>query len=404
MTQYEVIIVGAGPAGSTAAKFLSEKGLKVLLVDKSKFPRDKSCGGGLPYRVLNRFSYVKDKDLIDSYSYGGISYSPSLKYKATFKKNTPFVAMVLREKFDMGLVELAIDSGAEFIDGRAVKDVKISKEKAKIILDDKTEVDSEIVVGADGIWSVVAKKTGLSPPKKYLGACILNEYDVGEDTINNYFGEEKMCHIHLTFQGILGYGWVFPKKHHINIGIGKFSPDTRISKTKMDLLTIYRNYIKVLKRTKIIPKNLEIGRCKGSALHFGPLEKTYADRVLLCGDAGGFLNPLTGEGIYYAMSSGEIAAGVIIKALEAGDTSENFLSKYQENWKKDFGKDVESLLGSTRRMGRDVEKIVRLASKNEKLADVALGVLHGGLSIQDYRLELIVRYLYASFKDRFEIT
>ena len=311
--------------------------------------------------------------------------------------------MVLREKFDMGLVQLAIDIGAEFIDGRAVKDVKISKEKAKIILDDKTEVDSEIVVGADGVWSVVAKKTGLSPPKKYLGTCILHEYDAGEDTINNYFGEEKMCHIHLKFQGIIGYGWVFPKKQHINIGIGKFSPDARISKTKMDLLTIYRNYIKILKRTKIIPKNLEIERCKGGVLHFGPLEKTYADRVLLCGDAGGFLNPLTGEGIYYAMSSGEIAAGVIIKALEAGDTSENFLSKYQENWKKDFGKDIESLLGSTRKMGGDLEKLVKLASKDKKLADVALGVLHGGLSIQDYRLELIVRYLYASFKDRFEM-
>ena len=402
--KYEVAVVGAGPAGSTAAKFLSEKGLKVLLVDKSKFPRDKPCGGGLPYRVLNRFNYLKNKDLIDSYSCRGVSYSPSLKYKATFKKNTPFVAMVLREKFDMGLVQLAIDGGTEFIDGRAVKDVKISKEKAKIILDDKTEIDSEIVVGADGVWSVVAKKTGLSPPKKYLGFCILNEYDVGEDTINNYFGEEKTCHIHLKFQGIIGYGWVFPKKQHINIGIGKFSPDARISKTKMDLLTIYRNYIKVLKRTKIIPKNLEIGRCKGGSLHFGPLEKTYADRALLCGDAGGFLNPLTGEGIYYAMSSGEIAAGVIIKALEVGDTSENFLSKYQENWKKDFGKDIESLHGSARKIGGDLEKLVRLASKNKKLADVAVGMLHGGSSIQDYRLELIVRYLYASFKDRFEMT
>ncbi len=403
MTQYEVIIVGAGPAGSTAAKFLSEKGVKVLLVDKSKFPRDKPCGGGLPCRVLNRFTYAKDKDLIESYSCGGVSYSPSLKYKAIYKKIDPIVAMVLREKFDMGLLQLAIDSGAEFIDGRAVKDVKISKEKAKIILDDKTEVDSEIVVGADGVWSVVAKKTGLAPPKKYLGFCILNEYNLGEDAINNYFGEEKTCHIHLKFQGIIGYGWVFPKKQHINIGIGKFSPDAHISKTKMDLLTVYRNYIKMLKRTKIIPNNLEVGKCKGGALHFGPLEKTYANRVLLCGDASGFINPVTGEGIYYAMASGEIAAGVIIDALEVGNTSENFLSKYQEGWKKDFGKDIELLLGSTRRMGGDAEKIVKLAGKNKKLADIALGLMHGGLSVQDYRLELIVRYLYASFKDRLEI-
>jgi geranylgeranyl reductase family protein len=316
------------------------------------------------------------------------------------QKTDPVVAMVLREKFDMGLVQLAVDSGADFIDGRTVNDVKLSKEKAKIILGDKTEVDSKIVVGADGVWSTIAKKSGLMPSRKKLGICILHEYDVDEETMNRYFGKEKMCNIHIEFQDIPGYGWVFPKKQHLNIGIGKISPDIYMTKAKKDLLTIYKDYIKMLKKAKIIPENLEIGRCKGAALHIGPLEKTYADRVLLCGDAGGFINPFTGEGIYYAMASGEIAAGVITEALEAGDTSEKFLSKYQDLWKKDFGKDIELLISSTRSLDGQMEKFVELAGKNQKLADVALGVLHGGLSIRDYQLQLIIRYLYASFKDR----
>lgn len=398
--KYEVVVAGAGPAGSTAAKFLSEKGLKVLLVDKSKFPRNKLCGGGLPYRVLNRFKYIKDKDLIESYSYGGIAYSPSLKYKAVVQKTDPVVAMVLREKFDMGLVQLAVDSGADFIDGRTVKDAKFSKEKAKIILGDKTEIESEIVVGADGVWSTIAKKSGLTPSRKKLGVCVLHEYDVDEETMDRYFGKEKMCNIHIEFQDIPGYGWVFPKKQHLNIGIGKISPDIYMMKAKKDLLTIYKDYIKMLKKAKIIPENIEIERCKGAALHIGPIEKTYADRVLLCGDAGGFINPFTGEGIYYAMASGEIAAGVITEALEAGDTSEKFLSKYQDLWKKDFGKDIELLISSTRSLDGQMEKFVELAGKNQKLADVALGVLHGGLSMRDHQLELIIRYLYASTKDR----
>jgi len=400
--KYDVVVVGAGPAGSTAAKLLSEKGLKVLIIDKSKFPRNKPCGGGLPHRVIDKFGYVKDRGLIESYSYGGISYSPSLKYKATYKKDYPVVAMVLREKFDMGLARLAVDSGAELIDGKAVKDVIFSKESAKIILEDKTEIDTKMVVGADGVHSIVAKKSGLSPPKKYLGVCILNEYDLGEDIIDEYFGKERLCHIHLNFHNLLGYGWVFPKKQHLNIGVGKISPDTKISKTKTDLITIYKNYIKTLKKTKIIPKNIEIGRCTGGALHIGPLKKTYADRVLLCGDAAGFTNPLTGEGIYYAMSSGEIAAKVITEALEVDDTSKMFLSRYQKNWEEDFGKDIEALLGSTKGMNGDIEKVVRLASKSEKLTDVALGILHGGLSVREYRVELIIRYLYASFKDLFD--
>jgi geranylgeranyl reductase family protein len=401
--KYDVVVVGAGPAGSTAAKFLSEKGIKVLLIDKSKFPRNKLCGGGLTSRVLDRFDYVKNKDLIESYSYGGFSYSSSLKYKVIYKKNNPVAAMVLREKFDMGLARLAVESGADFIDGRTVKDAKFSNEKAKIILDDRKEVDSEIVVGADGIWSIIAKKSGLAPPLRNLGICVLHEYDVDEEIIDENFGKEKMCYIHLQFRGIPGYGWVFPKKQHINIGIGKISPDAHISKTKTDLLAVYKDYIKMLKKKKIIPKNLEIRQCKGAALHIGPIEKTYADRVLLCGDASGFINPLTGEGVYYAMSSGEIAAKVIAEALELGDTSGRFLSRYQENWKKDFGKDIELLSSLTKNTAEQIEKIVKFASKDEKLANIALGILHGGLNIQDYRLELILRYLYASVKDRFII-
>ena len=74
----DVIVVGAGPAGSTAAKCLAEKGVKVTLVDKDTFPRDKSCGGGLPLRVLQRYPYVKDSNIIESYSFGGVGYTAKL--------------------------------------------------------------------------------------------------------------------------------------------------------------------------------------------------------------------------------------------------------------------------------------------------------------------------------------
>ena len=84
--QYEVVVVGAGPAGSTAARFLAEKGVSVLLLDKEIFPRFKPCGGGLPLRVLQDFPYVKDMESVESYSYGGIVHSPSLKYTIEVQK------------------------------------------------------------------------------------------------------------------------------------------------------------------------------------------------------------------------------------------------------------------------------------------------------------------------------
>src|SRR4030042_6990160 len=126
---YDVAIVGAGPAGSTAAKFLAEKGLKIALIDKDKFPRDKPCAGGLPSRVLKRFPYINEKDLMESYSYGGYALSPSLKYKVMVQKKDPVVEMVLRKKFDMGLVGLAVEKGVKLIDGKSVEDIKILEDK-----------------------------------------------------------------------------------------------------------------------------------------------------------------------------------------------------------------------------------------------------------------------------------
>lgn len=400
---YDVAIVGAGPAGSTTAKFLAEKGLNIVLIDKCKFPRDKPCAGGLPYRVLQRFPYIKENGLLESYSYGGFALSPSLKYKAMVQKKEPVVGMVLRKKFDMALLKLALDKGCSFIDGKNVEDLKISEDKVKIKLNDDTNLESKIIVGADGVWSIVAKKSNLMPTLRDHGVCIFNEYDIGEDEIEKLFGKERMCYLHLRFKNIFGYGWVFPKKQHVNVGIGMIIPKKFSDEPKKNLLNVYKDYFNTLKKHNVLPENLEIGRCRGGAIPFSPLEKTYSDRVLLVGDAAGLINPLTGEGIYYAMSSGEIAAKIINDSIEADDTSEIFLSKYQNLWQSDFGKDLKIFLNSTKYVKSSSEEIVRLASKDKKLADITLSALHGGLSISKYQKKLFRRFAWVSFKDRLKI-
>ncbi len=400
---YDVAIVGAGPAGSTTAKFLAEKGLKIALIDKSKFPRDKPCAGGLPSRVLKRFPYIKENGLIESYSYGGYALSPSLKYKAKVQEKDPIVGMVIRKKFDMSLVKLALGNGTSLIDGKAVEDIKITDKKINISLSDNTSVESKLIVGADGVWSIVAKKTGLMTLNRPHGVCVYNEYELGEDEIENLFAKERMCYLHLKFNDIFGYGWVFPKKQHVNIGIGMLIPKKYEKEQKRNILNVYKDYFNILKENKMLPDNLEIGKCYGGAIPFVPLGKTYSDRVLIVGDAAGFINPLTGEGIYFAMTSGEIAAKVISSSLEANDTSENYLSKYQDLWKEDFGKDLKFYRASTRYMKSSSEEVVRLASKDKKLARIILGIIHGGLSVSKYQGKLIRRLAWVNFKDRLGI-
>ena len=169
--KYDVTIVGAGPAGSTTAKFLSEKGFKILLIDKEKFPRDKPCGGGLPLRVLQRFPYVVNDKIIETYSSSGTIFSPSLQHKIEIYKNTPIIAMTLRKKFDFELVKFATDAGTVFQDGTSVSAVKISNDTAQVTLDHENVIDSELIVGADGVNSSIARTQGLRSRGTEKGIC-----------------------------------------------------------------------------------------------------------------------------------------------------------------------------------------------------------------------------------------
>ncbi len=396
--KYNVTVVGAGPAGSTAAKILSENGLKVVLIEKDKLPRDKPCGGGLPRRVLERFNYVDNERFIESYSYSGVAFSPSMKDKIKAEKKIPIIATALRKKFDFELVNLAKENGTIVKDGKTVTDLKIFKDKARILTKDGDYIDSEIVVGADGVWSTVAKKSGLRKSKYETGACVLQEVEVNEKILDEYFGKRRKCYIHSRFKGIMGYGWIFPKKEHLNIGIGGV---WATHGEKINLLKSYRDYIDFLKQNNLIPKNLKKSPIKGGRLPINPLEKTYGERILLVGDAAGFINPSTGEGIYYAMSSGEIAAKMIIKALQKGDVSSAFLSNYEKLWKKDFGKDIEVINNLlSKESSQDFEELFRTIGSDKLLSELFLGVLTGELSANKYKGKIIRRYLACSIKNK----
>jgi geranylgeranyl reductase family protein len=397
--KYDVVVIGAGPAGSTAAKCLAENNINVLLLDKSEFPRDKPCGGGLPTRVLIRFPYIEP--LIDSISFGSRTYSSSHRYKFDLIREKPLLLNVIRKDFDYGLVNLASKAGATFLGGKTVVDVSIQENNAFVILDDGQSIETQMVIGCDGTRSIVAEKTNLSTNMQVLCIALVQEQPMTPKQLDTYFTKKRLVYLFIKAQGIAGYAWVFPKKNCVNIGIGEFQSALSKSKPNISLKDTYEKFIADLKEKKLLPENFIVENLKGATLPIFPLKKTYRDHLVLCGDAAGFINPITGEGIYYSMVSGQIASKVIIDGLKQKNLSEEFLSRYQTLWYDDFGKDLKLLGRFNYQWGKDSEKIVRLFTRDKKFAQLITGVSGGQISFSKYKGVLIIRYIYAVIKDLF---
>lgn len=328
---YDAIIVGAGPAGSTAAKNLADAGASVALLDKDEFPRNKPCGGGLTPHLFERHPEIEAS--LENHNYAGTFFVDDGTEPLSYSADTPFGGYVVRALFDQQLADGAIKAGAEFFTGERAKAIGVEPDRVVVETNSRTFV-GRVLLGADGVNSVVAKRTGLNPgwPREELGVCLRVEEEFPEDVILEYFGKEYRTYWHVGFGDTRGYAYIFPKKRHINIGFGTVTPD------RLPFRELMLAYIDFCEEKGFVPKFREKQIGSGTYPLTGPLKKFTSDRVLLLGDAAGFVNPLNGEGIHYAIWSGDIAADVIVDALATDDLSAKSLSQYSRRCMKSFGK------------------------------------------------------------------
>ncbi|MHA1641131.1 MAG: geranylgeranyl reductase family protein [Promethearchaeota archaeon] len=326
---YDVVISGAGPAGSRCAETLARAGFKVALLEKDSNWR-KPCGGAVSSSIFKYYPQLKKLDLlpitgIKMYSgdYHSIEYS--------WKGIKHYSINVDRLEFDNFIRNLAIDAGAELFDKTLSNDF-IRKEGKFVGIIARTEsgikeFHGRLLIIADGMSSKLAVKSGLrekwKPEELGLAKCALMEgkNNLPKDSIQVFFRSYK------------GYGWIFPlSEERFNIGCGTFAEDN----FKYNLHVIFEEFIKSPHIKKYFPAKNYKTLWSGSypLPGMGVKEKSlFSDNIMIIGDAAGFVSPISGEGIHPSIVSGQISAETAIMALENDEINKQMLKKYKTHVK-----------------------------------------------------------------------
>jgi geranylgeranyl reductase family protein len=333
MSHYDVIVVGAGPAGNVAAFELARGGAKVALIEKHPLPRHKTCGGGMPMVVEQLLELDTLRDLApDAFVEADTRFM-----RHTWNFGEPVFAslnpddadprrlslwMVRRSVFDNALARRAANAGAELRDALAVKSLVFEQNApVRVVADGNQgswEATADTVIGADGANGVVARLVGL---RRQRALAIAIEAEVPH-TWGDGHSDLRVDVCHLEYGAVpRGYAWVFPKGDHLNVGAGIFRPrdvsGRGDSTVRLELRKAILDYLQMLG----VPKREE-----NLVFHAHPLPvwngmdrvQTPDNSVLLVGDSAGLINPIFGDGILHALKSGKIAAHHILSGDAAG--------------------------------------------------------------------------------------
>jgi geranylgeranyl reductase family protein len=332
--KYDVAVVGGGPAGASSAYYAAKLGLKTILFEKQAYPREKPCGGALSERSV---------PLLGTHAVRAINchmeelhlYAPSFK---RFVSDPLPGRFVIRREFDHALAKDARQAGVELREDTPVKTIQPPAPPSAgnyTIISPDSIIKARYVILATGYQNnLLVKQLKIREKweKDYLAMCMVSETPIDNEILVSTDFAGKVLGI---FFGAVpnGYGWYFVKDGYINIGVGA----TAMLVKDLGIKNAYTNFVKNLKEKELLPGELELAKPCAFPLPFKKTaEKTVFGNVLLVGDSAGFVSPVTGEGLYYSLRGGQLAAEAIDGNLRNGTP----LTAYRENCLKDFGNDL----------------------------------------------------------------
>jgi len=287
--RFDAIVVGAGPAGSTTAYRLASAGARVLLLDKARFPRDKPCGGGMTLRAVRQCPVDPSPVVEDRVDRLELRF----RYRDAVVRHArePVVWMTQRRRLDAFLLDAARERGVEVREGTTV---------------DVGKIAADVIVGADGANGMTAKAVGLGAGIIH-GVAYEGNVPYGKLDRERYAGRAVIEVADIPG----GYGWVFPKADHANVGVGGWQSEG--PKLKEHLRRVCEAH------------GLELENLEELRGHRLPLRRPgatiAAERALLVGDAAGLIDPVSGDGMYECFVSSRLATDAILDLLAGRSSS-----------------------------------------------------------------------------------